>query len=68
MKQKNFIKFYAKKDIALVEGVNIKTHFDKKDGLLKKVKVGHSLRDSFLKLLLINLAQTLFYHFHVLGR
>ena len=38
------------------------------DGLLKKVKVGHSLRDSFLKLLLINLAQTLFYHFHVLGR
>lgn len=30
------IKFYAKKDIALVEGVNVKTHFDKKDGLLKK--------------------------------
>ena len=30
------IKFYAKKDIMLVEGVNVKTHFDKKDGLLRK--------------------------------
>ncbi len=32
----SIIKFYAKKDEALVEGVNVKTHFDKKDGLLKK--------------------------------
>ncbi len=30
------IKFYAKKDVMLVEGVNVKTHFDKKDGLLRK--------------------------------
>ncbi len=30
------VKFYAKKDVALVEGVNIKTHFDKQEGLLKK--------------------------------
>lgn len=30
------IKFYAKKDIILVEGVNIKTHFDKTEGLLRK--------------------------------
>ncbi len=30
------IKFYAKKDIMLIEGVNVKTHFDKKDGLLRK--------------------------------
>ena len=30
------IKFYTKKDELLVEGVNVKTHFDKKDGLLRK--------------------------------
>ena len=30
------IKYYTKKDELLVEGVNIKTHFDKKDGLLRK--------------------------------
>lgn len=36
------VKFYAKKDVALVEGVNIKTHFDKKDGLLKKESPIHT--------------------------
>ncbi|NUM58907.1 MAG: 50S ribosomal protein L24 [Bdellovibrionaceae bacterium] len=28
-------KLFLKKSIAVVQGVNIKTHFDKKDGLLK---------------------------------
>lgn len=35
-KSSTVIKVLTKKSMALVEGVNIKTNFDKKDGLLKK--------------------------------
>lgn len=43
------IKFYAKKDVMLIDGVNIKTHFDKKDGLLRKESPIHMSKVQLVK-------------------